>query len=449
MRKPINGDNDTGPMGSMDRLNELYALVSPFGLVGGIQKGSSIRGLPEYISVVSNIGLGLTGADDTSWSHHPRGLTGGTSLHDHEHATIAAIAEAAERYSAIPSFPPGTVVGSWDELDGPALDPELVPRCSSAEIERAGGRVSALSRDARIHWTRAVDLHSGVRTWVPAVMTDYAATGLLPAENFWFRISTGYAVHSTMTEALVRGILEVVERDALAITWLQRLPLPPVPEALVPESVQPVLEWGRRSAIETHFFDATLDLGVPTCLVLQTAPHSRPVRQVVGCATGRTLPEAVDRATCEVLGARMRFERTADEAVKLDFARFDDLEDGARYMARAEMGHAFEFLLDGASERTGPTDPTVLPRDPAEALSALLARLRRAGCRAYAVDRTSDELRAVGLVSACVVIPALQPMSLHPLHQYRAHPRLYSAPLLSGYRASAEEDLNPWPLPFD
>jgi ribosomal protein S12 methylthiotransferase accessory factor len=67
---------------------------------------------------------------------------------------------------------------------------------------------------------------------------------------------------------------------------------------------------------------------------------------------------------------------------------------------------------------------------------------------AIAVDRTPRELADVGLTAVNVVIPDLQPMSLRPLAQYRAHPRLYEAPVLMGYSSRSEEELNPWPQPF-
>jgi ribosomal protein S12 methylthiotransferase accessory factor len=70
------------------------------------------------------------------------------------------------------------------------------------------------------------------------------------------------------------------------------------------------------------------------------------------------------------------------------------------------------------------------------------------GMQVLAVNCTTRELAAVGLTAVNVIIPDLQPMSLLPLAQYRAHPRLYSAPLLMGYPSLPEEELNPWPVPY-
>lgn len=65
-----------------------------------------------------------------------------------------------------------------------------------------------------------------------------------------------------------------------------------------------------------------------------------------------------------------------------------------------------------------------------------------------AIERTTRELREVGLTSVNVVIPDLQPMSLAPFAQFKAHPRLYDAPSAMGYPVRSKEELNPWPQPF-
>jgi ribosomal protein S12 methylthiotransferase accessory factor len=49
---------------------------------------------------------------------------------------------------------------------------------------------------------------------------------LSPSEMFYYPISTGCASHVSLERALLGAILEVVERDAISIIWLQKLVLP-------------------------------------------------------------------------------------------------------------------------------------------------------------------------------------------------------------------------------
>ena len=58
---------------------------------------------------------------------------------------------------------------------------------------------------------------------MPAVLVDLKLPVRSPAERFINMVSTGTAAHSDLREAVLGGLLEVVERDAIALTWLQRL----------------------------------------------------------------------------------------------------------------------------------------------------------------------------------------------------------------------------------
>jgi ribosomal protein S12 methylthiotransferase accessory factor len=86
--------------------------------------------------------------------------------------------------------------------------------------------------------------------------------------------------------------------------------------------------------------------------------------------------------------------------------------------------------------------------DEQQGLRRIIKVLSDASMEVIAVNRTTRELAAAGLVAVVVIVPKLQPMSLNPLVQFRAHPRLYSAPAKMGFRVLAEHELNPSPQPF-
>jgi ribosomal protein S12 methylthiotransferase accessory factor len=331
------------------------------------------------------------------------------------------------------------------ELDGPVLDPGRYPRCSAAEYSTSGCPVRPFDPDARIRWVRGLELTGGGPVWVPAAMACYRLQHREAGEHFSNPISTGYAVHTDPVEALVGGICEVIERDAQALVWRQRLPIP----LSGPESRSPVTDhlvsWAERHFIQTYLLDATTDLGVPTVYCLQVAEHDRRARHVVGCSTGRNMAQAAEKALIEAVSFRGSFYR--DDDIPSDYAKFCNLEDGARYMGTPERSAAFGFLVDGAEQRPV-VSREALPTDPDAALARLIAIFTEREMPVAVVDRTTRELAAAGLTCVSVVIPDLQPMSLKPLAQFLAHPRLYDAPARMGYPVSTEGELNPWPQPF-
>ncbi|MET9531077.1 YcaO-like family protein [Streptomyces sp. NPDC006649] len=368
----------------------------------------------------------------------------GRAFGDPAHARMIAIAEAAERYAA---YEPPTAEHRWAtaaELDGPVLDTTRLPRCSAAELARPGCPITPFDADAPVRWVQGLDLVSRERTWLPAVMSTYRLHPARPAERFWYQLSTGFAVHTDPAEALVRAILEVIERDAIALTWLQRMPLRPIPDEARSPKLGQLLAAAQRHFLHTLLFDATTDLGVPTVYCLQIAEHDPRVRHVVGCASDRTLSAAAEKALAETLSIRGLVH---SGPVPKTYEEFSDIADGARYMAVPERSEAFAFLRLGAA--AGPRRPPAdLPTPSQDALDTLLERLSALGMPVLAVDRSHLELRSVGLTAVNVVIPDLQPMSLLPLAQFRAHPRLYRAPAAMGFPVHSEEELNPWPQPF-
>jgi ribosomal protein S12 methylthiotransferase accessory factor len=434
--------NDVGP-----ELELLESLVSPFGPVVAVGALTTVprRGLDRLAEIGVAIGSGSPGKHILGSGITAVIAGGGKAVDDRDRARLVAIAEGAERYAAGDFLGEPRVSASVGEMDGPTLDLSRVPRCSERELRNPGCPLRPLDPHSPMRWVQGVDLIGGGPVWVPAVMASYGVRPAMPSERFWCGISTGFAVHFDPLEALVRAICEVVERDINSILWLQRLKLPIVSSSQLSPATEYLLDWSNRHFVDTYLFDATTDIGVPTVYCLQAAEYDDRARHVVGAGAGRDITSAAEKALVEATGARILFY--SETEIREDFSKFTGVMDGARYMARPQMAEAFGFLIEGAHERIGP-ERTPLPSDPGEALSALVETLSRKGMQVVAIDRTPRELAAVGLTAVNVVIPDLQPLTLRPLAQYLAHPRLYEAPTLMGYPSHTEEDLNPWPQPF-
>ncbi|WP_084700775.1 YcaO-like family protein [Streptacidiphilus anmyonensis] len=425
--------------------DSLDALVSPYGVVSGTWTGSGGPGARyPFVSGTASIGSGRPGVGSRQVADQV--CSGGRSWDSPETARFISIAEGAERYAGMDNLGEERIVASARDLAGECLEPDRYPRCSEAEYSRPGCPVRPFSMTAPIRWTRGLDLATGEPTWVPAIMACYGLRGQDPQDEFCMPISTGYAVHTDPVRAVLGGICEVIERDALSVTWLQQLSLPLVDPAVCSERTAELVEWNRRCFIRSFVFDATLDLGVPTAYVVLAADHDRRASRLVAAATGRTLEQAAESALADAMRLRGLFH---DEHIVIPDAleKINALEDGARYMGCAERSAAFDFLIEGAQSRNSRT-PVPLPEDPVQALDQLTQRLDGAGMRVVVVDRTTRELASVGLTAVCVVIPDLQPFSPHPLAQFTAHPRLYNVPERMGYPVRGEKELNPWPQPF-
>ncbi len=367
----------------------------------------------------------------------------GVSIED---AVTPALAEAMERYATANFYEEQSIWSTAYSLNERMLDLATVPQCS--ETERANPHCSLClpSKSETIRWVKGLSLHDCEPTLVPTIMVYSNAGWRVPQERFWLPISTGCAAHRSYEEAVIKAICEVVERDAISLVWLQQLALP----RIVVESPGPVAApfwdaYQRSSAdIEYHFFDATTDVGLPTIYGVQVSQHHRFARTTVACATALSFDEAIAKVLKDFAAIKPAF--VSARSLPIDTFAFTNLLDGASYTARPENAHAFEFLL--RSRVSVPLSQLSAAEPKLRTLSDVLCRLVSLGMQAIAVDLTPDEAFRVGLRVVRVLIPELHPFSIHRAVQYRAHPRLYTAPASMGYTVHTEKELNWWPQPF-
>lgn len=414
------------------------AILSPLGPVSRVTRTEPFRGLQELAQYIASAG-------------QPSGrvitlLGAGQSLDNPLLARAIAIVEAAERYAGDEFFNAEPVLAVADDLPGRVADLSVMPQCTESEYANPSCPLVPFGKNAPISWITGLELCSSADIWIPCAMVSYCHRRL-PAERFWYPISTGYAAHTDMRKAIFSAIAEVIERDAAAVTWLQELPLPRLPETALGPRVARLAGWAREHFIAVHLFDATTDLELPVAYVVLRARHDDEVRTNVGCGTGLTLEAAAAKALTEAIGFRHSLTGRATGGVGREAS---ELVAGARMMAAPEMADAFGFLLNSPSAAEDPITaqgPEFAPDEDA-ALARIIEILRRRGLEAIAVDRTTTELAAAGLVAVVVVIPGLQPMSLSPFAQFRASERLYQAPRNMGYRVLPLARLNQHPQPL-
>jgi ribosomal protein S12 methylthiotransferase accessory factor len=356
-------------------------------------------------------------------------------------AARLAVIEALERYSTGMYDSRQLRWATADELGDDALDLDLLPRCSAAELADRRCPVRPVDRTARIRWVQGLSLSGQCTRWVPAVLAYLNIPPASEGELFTLQISTGCAAHVDPAAAVRNAICEVIERDAVSLTWLQRLPL----ARIEPNDAGGWPSGGREPGWQTVLYDATTDLGIPTVYGVEVAPEGS-FGTAVMCATDLDPARAIAKALREGDAGRVAVRMAPSVSSRVE--DFQAVWEGAAYMARAEHLGAFGFLL-GSSRRVAVSDlASCAMGTPDGDLRVLVERLAERGLDVVVVDLTTDEAARAGLWVVRAVIPELQPLSFNYRARFLGHNRLYDAPLRMGYRSWAEPDLNPWPQPF-
>jgi ribosomal protein S12 methylthiotransferase accessory factor len=368
----------------------------------------------------------------------------GTSV-DPDRSHIIGIAESLERYANCVYDERQFRVATADELGAEALDLDTVPRCSPTELADPACPVALPDRSKPMRWIRGLNMRTGEPCWVPAVLVymHFPAHG---AERITNPISTGAATHPDPAVAVCGALCEVIERDAISLTWLQELALPRIELDTVGPDLQRYLDLCAERDLTVQFYDATTDVGIPTIYGVSIAPDHPTCRTVVSCATSLDPQTAAAKAICETVSVRIALNNAKPPSE--DFQTFGGVADGAAYMCAPERAEAFNFLLDGTARRRLSELPTLSTGDPVADLRLVCARLAACGMDAYVVDLTTDEALRVGMTVVRAIVPQLQPLTFHYRARFLGHPRLYEAPARMGYPTRSEAELNAWPQAF-
>jgi ribosomal protein S12 methylthiotransferase accessory factor len=351
-----------------------------------------------------------------------------------EQGEASALMEAIERYTGIfqgdeirvtrrfSDFPPGEVIhpnkvllysdaqyrvaqGPTPELDEPQLP---IPLDKSAEME----------------WSPVWSLRDKRFKYLPTTILYFFYRG----PRAFLADSNGCAAGNTLEEAIVQGFLELVERDAYAIWWYNRIARPEVDlgqfdDSYIRDARTQFADTGRRLWV----LDITTDLGIPTFVAITHWMQNGQENIEFGSGAHFDPRIALLRALTE-LNQFMSIgflDGGTGEKSSLDGVNPLRIED-------------HPYLLPAKSPGTQPGLGSKFDHpDTREQVMTCVRIAKRAGLDFLVLDQTRPDIE-VPVVR--VIVPGLR-------HFYRrfAPGRLYDIPVKLGWRDQplTQDDLNP------
>jgi len=378
----------------------------------------------------------------TSGAHYLRGR-----------ALAAALGEALERYCGTHVPTSQLVFASAAELGPRAVNPLDFALFHPRQYAQPGFPYRPFTPEMRVQWFPGVSLTDGAPVYLPAQLLFLAGGRRQGEPAIGYATSSGMACGPTRDEAVLRALLEVVERDAFMLTWYGMLTLP-----LVDLESDPVLLAEERrhfapAGLHHQVVDLSVFLRVPAALAVIRGRQPDAVALAVGAASAPAMREACSKALREAFQTRywirqmrqLRRQRFAE-----DFSDILRFEDHVLLYSYEENARRADFLVASAARRSVQEVPKLEGTTAAELLSAVVARLAEHGVRAYAADLTSPEVRRAGLHVARVICPHLCPLDVGYQRRFLGGSRLYEAAWRLGLRERplTFEELNPFPHPF-
>jgi oxazoline/thiazoline synthase len=365
------------------------------------------------------------------------GLSGGGSFgkgSTAEQGEASALMEAIERYSGIfqgdeirvtrrfTDFPSGDAILPNDVLL--FSDAQLRDQTSTNGPNGAPSTLALFDRSAEIEWSPVWSLRDERFKYVPTSLLYffYRGPGEMHAD------SNGCAAGNTLAEAIVQGFLELVERDAYAIWWYNRLQraevdLGQLDDTYVRDLQTRLAETGRRLWV----LDVTNDLGIPSFVtILHWISDSR---ENIEFGSGahfdsriallRALTELNQFLSIGLMGGGTGEKSSLDGSTPLRLQDHPFLMPSDTPAVQPDFGSKFGRL------------------DAREQVTACVRLAEREGLDFLVLDQTRPD---IGAPVVRVIVPGLR-------HFYRrfAPGRLYDVPVRLGWRDQplSEHELNP------
>ncbi|MFN3745657.1 MAG: YcaO-like family protein [Hyphomicrobiaceae bacterium] len=310
-----------------------------------------------------------------------------------EDALAGCLAEAVERTAQIERDGDVVLSAPLDAVDIPDQIGELIDLVLAHD--RAATR-------GPIDWVRARDVVTGAETLVPA---DWCLRRRKPTVLGvpGAALSTGCAAATSAQEALVRGLLELIERDAASLWWLAGQPptrlRPDSPEAAAFLRLRAELRQSESPRRITRVLDITSDLSVPVMAAI--AHHADGTGLAIGLAARPSPARAAGRALIELCQMELGLELAVDKRAQIGEAALTDAD--RRHLERATAQVADLPMLAA----TDTPRHQRMTTDRADRIGHLSAALVQVDAAAWHVDLTRADS---GLNVVKAIAPRLQPM---------------------------------------
>jgi ribosomal protein S12 methylthiotransferase accessory factor len=367
-------------------------------------------------------------------------------------AIAKALGEAVERYCAAVYRPDDLIYSCHRDLDEPATDPAGYALYTPRQYAAPGFPWRPFDSGTTVGWTRGTSLVTGLPTLVPAayVYVPYRYRRDRAETPITQPISTGLACGTSVEDATLTALCEVVERDAFTVTWQARLSRPRIRPDDLPTELGALLDRFRSVGLAVHMVDITTDIACPT--VLTIAEGFRPTSPAVAVAAAAHPDPAVAlRKSLEELahtrkfaGQCMDFLPPVPVDVENEHPAVEDQRAHLRFYCPQEAKPFARFAWAGTEE----VRLADLRTSPSRSLDALLANVAATGQDVVALDLTTSDVAELGLHVVRVVVPGCHPLHMGHAFRCKGGERLATVPHRFGAPDWSPEHDNPYPHPF-
>ncbi|SMN00347.1 FIG01128766: hypothetical protein [uncultured Candidatus Thioglobus sp.] len=369
-----------------------------------------------------------------------------------DQAKVSAMCEALERYSGVYNGDEIRKIAKFSDFKkGDALHPNDLMLFSDTQyknrdaISRAGHRFYALpaedfDENAELEWSPVWSISQEKFIWMMCYQLyfSYDPINYKLNRNFANPDSNGAASGNTPAEAFVQGFMELIERDAYAIWWYNRLSYPEVDLSSFndPYLDEAISRYAKVYNRKLWVLDITNDFGIPVFVALSYR-FDKEKQDICVSAGAHFDPHiAALRAVCELNQYISAVLKSTDEPDSYTY--FD--KECNDWWQNATLETDPYLLPDANAKAITKADYPLVDRNLNEEVQACIDAVHEKGLEIMVLNQTRAD---VGLPVMKVMVPGMR----HFWARF-APGRLFEVPVTMGKlkKPLAEKDLNPTPV---
>jgi ribosomal protein S12 methylthiotransferase accessory factor len=428
----------------------LRDLVSPkVGLIREIrpQGRGADEPLPPYLYTATLSNFDFRVANKVDRIAAGKGIT-------REDAIASAIGEATERYCAYHWDPRRTNLAKWGDLKIRSINPQGCVLYSERQYATLDWPYARWTAEQDVAWINGVDLCDGAPVALPASLVYLVFPPPRVEDYFAPSTSNGLAAGETLASAALGGLCEVMERDAMLIAWMNRLPAVELKFDDSSGFSRRIHRHYAHFGVNVRAFLMPSDLPAATVMAISFEEDPTRPANVVGLGCHPDPNVALLKALFELCQGRpaegARFLKTPPQDRLNHYEDVQSLEDHSAFMSQMNRRHEFEFLWQTNEMKRVDELPNPSTGDPAQDLERCAAELAAKGHRGAFAELTTPDLIDYGVHVVRVIVPELQPVHFGHGQERLGGERLFTLPQQLGFAESVrnESDLNPCPHPL-
>lgn len=361
------------------------------------------------------------------------------------HAEVSALCESIERYSGTFQGDEERVRDSLLSLGEQAIHPNACQLYHERQYQTRDNWNNKHSHfqfvcepfdeSTELDWTPVWSLTQQRHRYLPTGLLYFGGPGV-PGRHFVYADSNGNAAGSSREDAVLQGLLELVERDAVALWWYNRARVPAVDlDAFADPWIDELREVYAGLGREVYVLDVTSDFNIPAMVAVSRRIDRAPEEIMFGLGAHLDPRVALRRALTELNQMMPAIVDASRDSYGCDDS------DLVSWWRNATVANQPYLAPDPAEHPRLPGDYNYAPcQDLAEDVAAITRKVEALGMELLVLDQTRPD---IGLPVVKVIVPGMR----HFWARF-APGRLYDVPVRLGRqaRSTAFEELNPIPM---